>query len=325
MKRFFIPLALLCVLTALLAAAILFRAHSTDAAAREAGAALLEADEKLQGLTAENEGLRAENGRLKASLDQARAEAAEQREEAAALEEELQQQEEDSAALTAALELPGVILESRRFTEHTASTSRFDEFHYYLYEPGVPADGPLPLILFLHGSGGELDIHDGKTLPTMLESGWLSPNAIVLMPQCPDKNWDECHEDVMELLEAVVMEYGADRSRISVTGFSLGGVGTFSMLVNYPDYFSAAVALAAKCFPEKCGVITSTPLRILHGEEDTGMDPSSVKEATEVINAAGGNCTLTMLPGEGHLIAQHYLDEGGELIDWLIAQRRTDK
>ena len=322
MKRFFIPLALLCVLVAGLAAAILFRAHSTDAAVREA-------DEKLQntvsGLTAENEELRAESAGLKDSLYDARTEASQAREKAAALEAELQQQKEDSAALTAALELPCAILENRRFTEHTASTSRFEEFHYYLYEPGIPADAPLPLILFLHGSGGEKDIHDGKTLPTMLESGWLSPNAIVLMPQCPDKNWDECHEDVMELLEAVVTEYGVDRSRISVTGFSLGGVGTFSMLVNYPDYFSAAVALAAKCFPEKCGVITSTPLRILHGEEDTGMDPSSVKEATEVINAAGGNCTLTMLPGEGHLIAQHYLDEGGELIDWLLAQRRTDK
>ena len=325
MKRFFIPLALLCVLVAGLAAAILFRARSTDAAAREDHAALLEADEKLQaavsGLTAENEELHAENDRLKSSLDGA----AEAREKAAALETQLQQQKEETAALTAALELPGAILANRRFTEHTASTTRFDEFRYYLYEPGVPAEDPLPLILFLHGSGGELDIHDGKTLPTMLESGWLSPNAIVLMPQCPDKNWDACHEDVMELLESIVTEYGADRSRISVTGFSLGGVGTFSMLVNYPDYFSAAAALAAKCFPEKCGVITSTPLRILHGEEDTGMDPSSVKEATEVINAAGGNCTLTMLPGEGHLIAQHYLDEGGELIDWLIAQRRTDK
>ena len=155
--------------------------------------------------------------------------------------------------------------------------------------------------------------------------GWLAPEALVLMPQCPGPAWDTYCEDLMLLLETVAEQYGADRKRISVTGFSLGGVGCFSMLVNYPEYFSAAVALAAKCFPEKCGVITSTPLRILHGEEDASMDPSSVKEATEVINAAGGSCTLTMLPGEGHLIAQHYLDEGGELIDWLLAQRRADK
>ena len=96
--------------------------------------------------------------------------------------------------------------------------------------------------------------------------------------------------------------------------------------MNGEDYlktdFSGAVALAAKCFPEKCGVITSTPVRILHGEKDSVMDPTSVKAAVEVINDAGGQCELTIYPGEGHMIQQHYMDDGGAIVAWLTAQHR---
>ena len=325
MKRFLIPLGLiLCLLIGALAATILHRANSADEALR---AELASLETSVSELSAENGALRSEALGLQTKLDSARAEASELREENAALEAEAKERAEASEALALELEektLPERIRENRRVTEHTLATAHAKELRYLLYEPGVKSDEPLPLVLFLHGSGGILDIYDGDTLPTMLTRGWLCPEALVLMPQCPGMSWDPYCEDLMELLESVAQTYGADRKRISVTGFSLGGVGCFSMLVNYPTYFSAAMPLAAKCFPDKCGEITTTPLRIYHGEKDPVMEPYSVTAATEVINAAGGECTLIMLPGEEHLIQQHYLDEGGEPIEWLIAQRRPD-
>ncbi len=325
MKRIWIPLlAVVCLLLGVLAATILRRADNADAALRETAVTL---EASVSALSAENEGLRTENAGLETALAEAQAETAALAEETAARKAEAQARADEAAALSAALEetkKPARILENRRVTDNTIAAPHAAELRYLLYEPGIETDEPLPLVLFLHGSGGSFDIYDGDTLPTMLTRGWLAPEALVLMPQCPGPAWDTYCEDLMLLLETVAEQYGADRKRISVTGFSLGGVGCFSMLVNYPDYFSAALPLAAKCFPDKCGVITTTPVRILHGEKDKVMDPTSVRQAVEVINAAGGHATLTMLPGEDHLIQQHYLDDGGEPLEWLIAQRRPD-
>ena len=157
----------------------------------------------------------------------------------------------------------------------------------------------------------------------MLARGWLSPDALVLIPQCPTEDWTPYCADLLELTEAVIDQYGAARARVSVTGFSLGGIGCFALLTRYPDYFAAAMPLSALCDPGACAVITSTPVRILHGEKDRSMDPAYVTMANDVINAAGGHSTLTFLPGEGHFIQQHYLDDGGEPVEWLISQRRA--
>ncbi len=214
-------------------------------------------------------------------------------------------------------------------TEHALATPHLEAFRYLLYDPGIPTSEPLPLLLFLHGSGGcGTDIEDvfsDDTLPTMLQCGWLSPDALVLIPQCPGDSWDPYCEDLMALMEYVTESCGADPDRISVTGFSLGGIGCFTLLCRYPDFFSAAMPISALCGePAACAAITSTPVRILHGELDRSMDSSYVILANDIINAAGGQSTLTFLPGEGHFIQQHYLDNGGEPIRWLISQRRGE-
>lgn len=330
MKRIMIPvLCVLCALALALMGVITLRTRSAAAAADAVQqAALSEAVENSNMLQAENSELRARTEDAEGALDAAQTELAALREENAALSAKTREQAaaaETAEAELAELRLREQILASRSITERSQKTAHVNDFQYLLYDPGVRTGEPLPLVLFLHGSGGCIDIYSDNTIPTMLSRGWLAPNALVLMPHCPGTDWEPYSADIMELLETVITEYGADRNRVSVTGFSLGGVGCFCMLVDYPDYFSAAMPFAAKCFPEKCTSITSTPVRIFHGEKDSNMDPSSVIKATEVINEAGGSCTLTFFPGEGHLIQQHYLDEGGALVDWLIAQRRTDK
>lgn len=288
----------------------------------EAAAHLAETEAALRSAVAESEALQERLTRSEAetaaahdaALTQADA-AADAQERIAALEAELaSERQADSAPHKGAL------------TEHTLATAHLRSFRYLLYTPGRPSGGPLPLLLFLHGSGGcgddPDDLYSDDTLPTMLQRGWLSPNALVVIPQCPTDAWEPYCADLLELLDHVADAYGADRARISVTGFSMGGIACFSLLTRYPDYFSAAMPISALCDPASCTVITSTPLRILHGALDRVIDPASVILANDVINAAGGQSTLTFFLGEGHFIQQHYLDDGGEPVAWLLTQRR---
>ncbi len=265
-----------------------------------------------------------ENDALRRQLDGAKKDAAALREETARLSEAAKNAPaEETPEATPAADVRGGSL-----TLHTLVTARATKLNYLLYAPDGAAGEALPLLLFLHGSGGcgddPEDLYSDDTLPTMLKYGWLRPGALVLIPQCPgDESWDPYCEDLMELLELVKAQYGADPDRVSVTGFSLGGIGCFTLLCRYPDYFSAAMPVSALCEePSACRAITSTPVRILHGELDTTMDSRYVVLANDIINAAGGHSTLTFLPGEKHFIQQHYLDNGGEPVEWLISQRR---
>ena len=101
----------------------------------------------------------------------------------------------------------------------------------YIVDGSCKADTENPgLIVFLHGAGerGEdfekLYIHGPAKY---VRAGSYKPKTILLCPQCPNGYiWNLLTEELFELIESVVNEYGVDRSRIAITGISMGGYGT---------------------------------------------------------------------------------------------------
>ena len=323
-KNVILSVAAVCVLIAALAAAGFF-AHKASEAERRAEASEAEAA-ALETALAESDAARSSAETEAAELRETLAESDAENE---ALLDEAAETGTRLAAIEAELDaarLAESVRENHTVTENEYATANLPTFRYLLYEPNgeITSEG-LPLLVFLHGSGGSGQdlrlLYADSTLPSFLTDGWLSPNALVLMPQCPGDSWDAIHADLMELIEYVAETKGADSERISITGFSLGGMGCFSMLTHYPEYFSAAAPLASKWNPSSCNVITSTPVHIYHGEFDEVME-NSVTQIRAVINDAGGQCELTIYPGEGHMIQQHYMDDGGAIVAWLTAQHR---
>lgn len=60
-----------------------------------------------------------------------------------------------------------------------------------------------------------------------------------LGPDINQTTWDVVDPDVITVLDAVLAGYPADRSRVYLTGVSLGGFGTWYYASRYPDYFAA--------------------------------------------------------------------------------------
>ena len=199
---------------------------------------------------------------------------------------------------------------------------------YVFYRHGEKTQ-KLPMIVYLHGTDGCGDdpqrILDIKTMASFIESGKLAitDDMILLTPQCPTEHrWSDVMPQVKELIEYMVESENADPDRISLTGCSLGGMGTFSLAIEYPRLFSAAVPVCGSIKdPEDAAVMAAMPVRIFHGTEDTGMG-FSVVDAAKVISEAGGDCRLNMLQGEGHEIRHVYTDDNGALYKWMIEQKR---
>jgi len=89
---------------------------------------------------------------------------------------------------------------------------------------------PLPCILFLHGSGERGDdpaLLAVQALPKYLTAGYELP-AIVVCPQCPEEEkWYDKPPMLEGILQDVCARYPVDESRLSVTGISMGGFGTW--------------------------------------------------------------------------------------------------
>lgn len=103
--------------------------------------------------------------------------------------------------------------------------------NYLLYVPaGLPENGLYPLLLFLHGSGArgsDLSLLKSAGPPSFLDNCSDFP-FVVVSPQCPEnRNWD--NENLLALLDHIEATFPIDKNKIYVTGYSMGGFGTWSL------------------------------------------------------------------------------------------------
>ncbi len=188
-----------------------------------------------------------------------------------------------------------------------------------------PEGESLPLILFLHGAGerGEdgqrVGIH-GIPKYFGANENYGGERVITLSPQCPEGEvWVHLTRAVKELLDHVVSTYHADPCRLSVTGISMGGFGTWDMLCTYPNTFAAAAPICGGGM--SWSINTKTPVRAFHGDADGTVPMSYSLQMVDALNARGGRAELTLYHGCGHdSWTRTY--ESTDLIRWLASAKK---
>ncbi len=219
---------------------------------------------------------------------------------------------------------------------------------YQVYVPPT-YDGkqPLPVILFLHGSGergsdGLKQTQVGMPAQIRWHRGWF--NAIVVMPQCPD---DSVFRGVVAdasfaAMEKSVNEFHGDRARLYVTGLSMGGYGVFQEIIDHPGVFAAAAAVNAGLtsssdMPELyvdvkgkepnafvAAAAKDVPTWIFSGAKDDLVPAVQSRDLIAAMKAVGSSPKYTEYEDLGHgAWDRAYGDE--ELWKWLFAQRLEKK
>ena len=196
----------------------------------------------------------------------------------------------------------------------------------YLLDTSCIQEGEKPaLTVFLHGAGerGEdfekLYVHGPAKY---VRRGDLNPKAVLLCPQCPDGFvWNLLTFELKELIDSVVSEYGIDEDRISITGISMGGFGTWEMGMSFPGFFSALAPVCGGGISWRAGLIGKTPVYAIHGDADDVVPPRNSIEMCEKLVAAGGNVELVLLHGVGHNSWEFAYERAG-VLDWLVSKSR---
>ena len=202
---------------------------------------------------------------------------------------------------------------------------RIEKFNYKIHIPENFKSG-MPLLVALHGAGERGDDHSRVVIhgaAKYIEAG-RRIDAVVLAPQCPaDFTWNMLTVELKELIDYVAEEYEVDPDRISLTGLSMGGFGTWEMGINYPGFFSALAPVCGGGMSWRVRLIGKTPVWTFHGDKDDVVPPEGTYDMVRKLRAAGGNVKFTVFEGVKHNSWEPAYEDTC-VLDWLISQNRRD-
>jgi predicted peptidase len=206
-----------------------------------------------------------------------------------------------------------------------------------LYLPqdyGRDAQRQWPLIVFLHGSGERGDNLDRLAsigLPQILHKRSDLP-FIAISPQLPlGQDWNNKGEMITALIDRLATQYNIDPQRITLTGFSLGGFGTWALGLEAPDRFAALVPVAggwefgSETVPPNICDLATKPIWVFHGAVDEVVKPRQSEVLVDALRACGSDVRYTLLPKATHAAGGVLPYRDLELYDWLLQQSLADQ
>lgn len=198
------------------------------------------------------------------------------------------------------------------------------------YDP-ARAEG-WPMILFLHGAGerGEdLSLVKKHGPPRIVEHDPEFP-FIVVSPQCPaDRTWS--NSELLGLLDQVTATCHVDTNRVYLTGLSMGGYGTWSLGLAYPERFAAiapvcgggewiSVVLASESNRQ---ALQSLGIWAFHGAKDPVVPLAESERMVDALKKVGArDVKLTVYPEAGHDAWTETYDNP-LFYQWLLQRRRS--
>ena len=181
-----------------------------------------------------------------------------------------------------------------------------------------------PLLLFLHGSGERGDDLNlvKKHGPPKLAASQPFP-FVVVSPQCPQESrWNSA--ELAKLVELLANTHRIDQQRMYVTGLSMGGSGTWSLLAEYPGLFAAGIPICGKGDPASAERIAKTPVWAFLGAKDKAELVTANEELVAAVKKAGGNIQFTVYPEAGH-DSWTATYNNPQVYKWLLDQRSVPK
>jgi predicted peptidase len=218
-----------------------------------------------------------------------------------------------------------------------------------LYPENYDKKNKYPLVLFLHGSGGrakdnEKHLKIGAKL-FLEETTRKNFPAIVIFPQCPEEsNWGSFTADrsvrpikaefnyennptwplvaANELVMKLLKEESVDKSRVYISGLSMGGIGTFESVYRYPQLYAAALPICGGGDVDKYDErIAKTSFWIFHGSADSTVSVNLSRSMKTKLETLKANVKYSEYAGVDHNSWDNAFAEP-TFFNWMFLQNR---
>ena len=210
--------------------------------------------------------------------------------------------------------------------------SAVPDIPYQVIENLIGTNDKPALIIYLHSnSGSGTDNKKQMTQVSVSNIGkYIKDNkisAFFLVPQCPaDHEWDSrgssagYYLKAKELIDYFLDEKDINESRIYICGASMGAMGAWRMLREYPNLFTAGIVSSGQAQFATPSLYTYLPLYITAGTEERSYD--ALKSFAQQISNAGGNVVFEEFEGMTHGRACENACSA-ERLQWLFSQKKS--
>ena len=237
---------------------------------------------------------------------------------------------ERASKLATALQEGRDPLEGAKGDLHLAYRSTFDGslVPYRIYLPSkYEKSEKYPLIMLLHGAGGdENDFFDrySKLWPKLAEQhGCILAAVNGRGPVSFYAKQNGGEQDVLRVLDLVEKNYSIDSTREYLAGHSMGGLGTWTIGLEYRDRFAALGPIAGtRDSPALETALASSgrklPIFIICGGQDALIPATGCRPVAEKAKSLGYSIKYEEYRNEGHLSVA--VVSVPALFDWFVSQ-----
>jgi len=221
------------------------------------------------------------------------------------------------------------------FERHYWLTDAGEIMPYRVYVPtDYPSRGEYPLVVALHGLGGNEDSMFGAfygMTPLAETHGY-----IIVAPmgfrndggyggygsQPVSRNARLSETDVLEVLARTRSQYAIDSQRIYLMGHSMGAIGTWRLAARHPDIWAGLGPIAGFGDPSTAASISHIPQIVVHGDDDRTVPVMGSRVMVEALRKLEAEVTYIEVPGGGHSdIAPPNM---ARIFEFFNAHRRSD-
>ncbi len=197
----------------------------------------------------------------------------------------------------------------------------FDVGHYYLYVPRQHHDGPLPAIVFLHGSAGNFKGYLWQWAKLADQQG-----MVVIAPSYGFGDWSQASglAAIQHALDDAATQVALDPTHIYLAGLSNGGLGVSRAAFAEPDRYRGLIFISPvmdTAIVDGAAFLSQwrdRPVLVMAGEADERVPYSYVAKRVAILQTAGVRVTHKVYPGADHFA---FFTQADEVLDdisqWL--------
>jgi predicted peptidase len=198
----------------------------------------------------------------------------------------------------------------------TLAQSGAPTIHYALSVPPRYRGEPVPLVLALH-FGGNPDGAGRSMLDILIQPALEGLGAVIVAPDSLSGGWGSPQNEraVNALLAAVEKSYAIDQKKMIVTGYSMGGAGTWYWADKYPERFSAAVPVSGR--PTSSAAPWRVPVFAVHSRNDQTNPIGPTEQRIAELKKQGLNARIVVLTGIAHYETNRFVDGLRQAVPWI--------
>lgn len=217
-------------------------------------------------------------------------------------------------------------------------------FRYRFHAPSTVEVGKrYPLVVFMHGAG-ERGTNNVSQLVWGCDEivSWFkgrNEEFYFVAGQVPDdQQWvntpwtltehtmpkepSETMSRQIALIEQLFWTEAIDRTRVYVSGVSMGGYGTWDILCRRPEWFAAGLPICGGGDPHQAWRIREIPIWTFHGDRDAAVPVCRSRKMTAALWGVDGEIRYREYPDAGHNVwSVTYADR--EVLDWFFGKRKN--